>query len=131
AILPEYQNKYGQGTGGSEYHFNRSGSNLSYNDWAMANSFKHVDGSGAGTNDNTDESWGPRLDAGLMIPQYNSPLGADGLPSATPWISHPGNTKAFFQTGYTLDNNVAFTSNTEKGSTRFSYTNQKQSGTIP
>ena len=131
AILPEYQNKYGQGTGGSEYHFNRSGSNLSYNDWAMANSFKYVDGSGAGTNDNTDESWGPRLDAGLMIPQYNSPLGADGLPSATPWISHPGNTKAFFQTGYTLDNNVAFTSNTEKGSTRFSYTNQKQSGTIP
>lgn len=131
AILPEYQNKYGQGGTGSEYWYKRSGSTLSYNDWATANSYSYFDGMGNGINDNVDESWGPRLDAGLLIPQFNSPRLEDGSLEATPWISHPGNVKAFFQTGYTLDNNLAFTSNTEKGNTRFSYTNQQQVGTIP
>ena len=42
--LPTFQNEYGQGSGGA---------------------FEYVDGGGAGTNDGVDESWGPRLDAGL------------------------------------------------------------------
>lgn len=131
AILPKYQNKYGQGGAGSEYWYKASGSTLSYNDWAVKNSFSYFDGMGNGINDDTDESWGPRLDIGLLIPQYNSPRDANGNLIPTPWISHPNNTRDFFTTGYTIDNNIAFTSNTEKGSTRFSYTNLKQTGTIP
>src|SRR5690606_41149953 len=109
---------------GSDYLYKRSGCTMSYNDCALANSVRYVDGMGGGLNDGADESWGPRLDAGLLIPQFNSPRLEDGSLEATPWISHPDNVKAFFQTGYTLDNNLAFTSNTEKGNTRFSYTNQ-------
>lgn len=131
AILPKYQNKYGQGAAGSEYWYKKSGSTASYNDWAIANSYSYFNGMGDGINDDKDESWGPRLDAGLLIPQYNSPRDLDGNLIPTPWISHSGNTRDFFQTGYTLDNNIAFTSNTDKGNTRFSYTNQKQVGTIP
>ncbi|MBB6500748.1 SusC/RagA family TonB-linked outer membrane protein [Pedobacter cryoconitis] len=130
-LLPRYQNKYGQGTGGSEYEWKAAGSPGTYNQFARENGYNYVDGAGAGVNDGDDESWGPRLDAGLLIPQYNSPIGADGLPTPTPWISHPNNTKSFFQTGYTLDNNIALTTSGDKGSTRFSYTNQKQVGTIP
>jgi TonB-linked SusC/RagA family outer membrane protein len=130
-LLPRYQNKYGQGSGGSEFEWKLAGSPGTYNSWARENAYNYVDGNGAGVNDGDDESWGPRLDAGLLIPQYNSPLGADGLPSPTPWISHPDNVKSFFNTGSTIDNNIAFTTAGDKGSTRFSYTNQKQLGTIP
>ena len=41
--LPDFQNNYGQGSGGA---------------------FEFVDGKGGGINDGTDESWGPRLDVG-------------------------------------------------------------------
>jgi len=134
ATLPKYQNKYGQGGTGSEYYYNaykNGGGTDSYNDWAIKNAYSYVDGMGSGVSDDVDESWGPRLDAGLMIPQFNSPRDANGDIIATPWISHPNNTRDFFKTGYTLDNNIAFTSNTDKGNTRFSYTNQKQTGSIP
>ena len=46
-----------------------------------------------------DESWGPQLDAGLMIPQFDSPQNEDGSYQATPWISRPDNIKNFFETG--------------------------------
>ena len=49
-------------------------------------------GKGAGVNDGVDESWGPRLDIGLLIPQFDSPLDADGNRVATPWV--------FTQSGY-------------------------------
>jgi len=39
--LPDYQNEYGQGSGGE---------------------FEYVDGAGGGTNDGVDESWGPKFD---------------------------------------------------------------------
>ncbi|MCL4640931.1 MULTISPECIES: SusC/RagA family TonB-linked outer membrane protein [Olivibacter] len=130
-ILPKYQNKYGQGQNGSEYYYKLDGSPGNYNDWAIENGYSYVNGAGAGVNDGYDESWGPRLDAGLMIPQFNSPLDENGNRIPTPWISHPNNVRDFFRTGLTLDNNVAFTSTSEKGSTRFSYTNQTQKGTIP
>ena len=60
AILPDFQNGYGQGSGGA---------------------FAWVDGNYGGTNDGTDESWGPKLD-GRLICQFDSP-GA-GTANCTP-----------------------------------------------
>lgn len=145
-ILPKYQNKYGQGNYGSEYYYNlfKSGQlNLedigadpslnpqSYQEWAEQIAFSYKDGLGNGVMDGVDESWGPRLDAGLMLPQYNSPVDANGNRQATPWISRPNNVKDFFTTGYTVDNSVAVTSNTDKASTRLGLSHQRQTGTIP
>lgn len=134
-ILPKYQDKYGQGSKGSEYWYNQYAAStpgpLSYQDWSLQNGFAYVDGTGNGVNDGVDESWGPRLDIGLKLPQYNSPLDANGNRTATPWISHPNNVKDFFVTGNTFNNNVALTSNSEKGSTRLSLSSQQQNGTIP
>jgi len=130
-ILPKYQNKYGQGSDGDEYMWQTTHPELTYQEYAEKYGFKFVDGAGSGVNDNVDESWGPRLDAGLLIPQYNSPLDASGNRTATPWISHPDNVKDYFATGHTIDNHIALSSVTDKGSTRFSLGQQTQKGTIP
>jgi len=107
--LPDFQNVYGQGTGGV---------------------FEFVDGKGGGINDHVDESWGPKLDIGLMIPQWNSPI-EGGIRQPTPWVSYPNNVKDFFEVGKTFTNNVAIESAGDNYSVRFSYTNTEQSGMIP
>lgn len=128
--LPELQNKYGQGFKGSEYEYNNSGYEGSYQAYAVDKAYCFVNGKGGGVNDSADESWGPRLDAGLMIPQYNSPV-VDGVRQATPWISHPNNIKDFFQTGYSMNHTVALSAATDKTSTRASLSFRDQKGTTP
>ncbi len=110
-ILPDFQNQYGQGLYGQ---------------------FAYVDGTGegGGVNDGVDESWGPPLDAGLMIPQYNSPV-IDGVRQPTPWISHPDNVDYFFQGGHTLTTNAAFAKSGDAYNLRFSATRFDQEGMIP
>lgn len=107
--LPDFQNQYGQGSGGQ---------------------FSFVNGAGGGINDGTDESWGPKLDAGLMLPQFNSPV-VNGVRQPTPWVSHPDNVKDFFETGTTVSNSVAITGGSDKVGVRLSYTNQRQKGMVP
>ena len=107
--LANYQNSYGQGAEGV---------------------FSYVDGAGGGIKDGVDESWGPKLDAGLMIPQYNSPI-VDGVRQATPWVSHPNNIKDFLETGVTATTNVAITGGGKDANFRLSYTNLDQKGMLP
>ncbi len=108
--IPDYQNEWGQGSGGA---------------------FEFVDGAGGGINDGTDESWGPKLDAGLMIPQFNSPVDGNGVRAATPWVSHPDNVKNFFETGVTTTTNLAISGGDEKANFRSSYTYFNQQGMVP
>jgi len=132
--IPEFQNKYGQGYYASEYDYKAAqadGFSGSYADFAAENGYSYVDGAGGGINDNADESWGPRLDIGLNLPQYNSPLNADGTRQATPWVSHPDNIKNFFDTGLTQNHVISMTSTSEKSSTRASLGFRDQSGTTP
>lgn len=107
--LPDFQNMYGQGSGGR---------------------FAFYDGRGGGINDNVDESWGPRLDIGLLIPQWNSPV-VNGVRQPTLWVSYPDNVKNFFELGHTLTNNVAVEGAGDDFSIRFSYTNTAQKGMVP
>ncbi|UYZ63270.1 SusC/RagA family TonB-linked outer membrane protein [Hymenobacter weizhouensis] len=106
--LPDYQNEYGQGSGGE---------------------FEFVNGRGRGTNDGVDESWGPRLD-GRLIPQFNSPV-VNGVRQATPWVAHPDNVRNFFETGRTFTNNIALSGGNDKAGVRLSYTNLNQTGILP
>src|SRR6185437_10294193 len=64
----DWQNLYGQGTGGR---------------------FSYVDGRGNGVNDATAASWGPRMN-GQLIPQFDSPV-VNGVRQATPFVPHPDN----------------------------------------
>ncbi|WP_047417828.1 SusC/RagA family TonB-linked outer membrane protein [Cellulophaga sp. Hel_I_12] len=123
--LPDFQNQFGQGNSGQ---------------------FAYVDGLGGGVNDNISYSWGPRLDQGLLIPQFDSPVtlpdgtlvrGADtalysGLPiTPTPFISHPNNLKDFYNTGSTFINNIAISSSFDQGNYRLSFTDLRSESIIP
>lgn len=125
--IPEYQNDYGQG------------SNFQ---------FEFVNGSGAGTADGVDESWGPSLD-GQLIVQHNSPTtsgvragdtsvrpqNADGTfadnPEALPWTPSPDNIEDFFETGVTTQNNIAIFGGNNTSNFRLSYTNLYSEGILP
>lgn len=124
--IPSMQNKYGQGGKGSEYGYNKSvagGYTGSYQDYVMDayNSNNILD---------IDESWGPRLDIGLKIPQYSSPI-VDGVRQATPWVSHPDNIKDFAQLGSSMNHSISLTNRTDRSSTRASLSYRDQLGTIP
>jgi TonB-linked SusC/RagA family outer membrane protein len=98
----DWQNLYGQGSAGN---------------------FKYVDGKGGGINDNYDQSYGPRLDAGKLIDQFTGPQ--------QPWVSHPDNVDSFFDTGHTFATTVAVSGGTENANARLSLGNTNISGVIP
>lgn len=121
-VLPDWQDKYGQGNNGQ---------------------FAFVNGAGAGAADGVDESWGPELDKGTLIPQYHSPRSVAGFRggdlnapagstiTSTPWVSQPNNVNDFFETGVTLSNNVSLQASNENSNIRLSWTNLDQKGIVP
>ncbi len=120
--MPKWQDVYGQGNNGQ---------------------FAFADGSGAGISDGVDESWGPRLDAGLNTPQFDSPRDIGGFRGGdlnapegstilpTPWVSRPGNIDEFFRTGTTYSNNISITGANDAGDFRLSMTSLNQQGMVP
>ncbi len=143
-VIPEYQNKYGQGSGGQ---------------------FAYVDGAYGGTQDGVDESWGPPLDyivqpgdldpptdpldpstAGrlyyavdkgipltvgqaLVLPQFDSPYNHEtGVRTPTPWVAHPDNIKDFFETGLKRSTNLALSGASDNAHFRLSIGNQDVKG---
>ena len=129
STLPKLQNSYGQGYGGDESHWKANGGTSSYQDFAQENAFSWVDGTN-GVNDFYDESWGPRLDVGLKLPQYDSPV-VNGVRQATDWVSQPNNVKDFFQTGYSQNHTISVQSQSAKSNTRASLSYRNQTGTVP
>ena len=129
-ILPNYQNEYGQGRNGSEYEWKTNYADLSYQEFHDAREFRWAT-DGSGNRLDWDESWGSRLDVGLVVPQFDSPLDENGQPIPTPWVSMPDNVKDFYETGFTQQHNLALTANGESASGRMTlgYTDQK--GTSP
>jgi TonB-linked SusC/RagA family outer membrane protein len=109
AILPEFQNLYGQGSGGE---------------------FEWVDGNYGGVNDGVDESWGPRLD-GRLICQFTSPGAGTANCQPTPWIAHPDNVKDFFKTGVTASSTVGVSGGTERSYGRLSLGADNVNGIFP
>lgn len=123
--LPQFQNLYGQGNSGQ---------------------FEFVDGLGGGTNDNITYSYGPALDQGLLIQQYDSPVNLPdgstvragdvavhgGAPiTATPFVSNPDNLKDFYETGITTINNLAFSNSFDNGHYRLSLGDMRSNSVIP
>ena len=101
SILPDYQDLYGQGSGGQ---------------------FRFADGKGGGVQDGNDQSFGPRLD-GQPRDQFTGP--------GQPWSPHPDNVESFFNTGLTVVNNLSFTANGERANARLSGTDQQIKGVVP
>jgi TonB-linked SusC/RagA family outer membrane protein len=107
--LPDFQNQYGQGSGGA---------------------FEYGDGAGGGINDGLDQSYGPKMD-GRMICQFNSPGAGTGSCTATPWVAHPDNVKNFFETGHTFSTTIATSGGTERANARMSVGMDNVDGFVP
>lgn len=105
-ILPDYQNQFGQGTGGIYRYYD--GNNGVWPDGNISNDDYRI-------------NWGPEFDGELR----NQFTGLD------PWVAYPDNVKDFYQMGYIFNNNVAVSGASEKGNLRISYTNIRQKGIIP
>ena len=139
AYLPTYQNLYGQGSGGSEFNWEQRSNDpgddaygMDYQEFCETYAFAYVDGQGGGIFDGYDESWGPRMDAGLLLPQFNSPYNeATGEYTATPFISHPDNVMSFFKTGITSTSNVSLEGGNDVLTGRVSLSQQTERGVIP
>lgn len=151
--LQKMQNKYGQGYMGDETFyklalageldrdededydeddiFTGTYQEFARGEFSPGYGFSYFNGLGNGVNDGVDESWGPRLDSGLELTQYNSPRDAEGNLIPTPWVSHPDNMKQLYQLGYTTNHNLALTANSERATTRASIGYRDQKGTLP
>jgi TonB-dependent SusC/RagA subfamily outer membrane receptor len=128
---PAAQNVYG------------SGSNYQYEFW---------DGQNGGISDG-DMTWGPKLDAGLKVPQWNSPLRNKATGETIPWwgdvsgtmyddkslyervatdfVSHGDNLRQFLRTGIVTRNHLAVTSRGAQWSYYFSTHYDFQQGQVP
>lgn len=106
--MPDFQNEYGFG-GGGKYSYN-DGTN-----YIGANEYYEAYG----------ENWGPRLDAGNQIKQFNS----NG--QAVPFNSSPNNVRDFYRTGVSNILNVSLNSANESSDSRISFTRLTNEGIIP
>jgi len=121
--LPNYQNQYGQGFNGV---------------------FDFVDGNGGGTNDEADESWGPKLDGrttgcdrsgprpGIGQPQnYDMSKACNQFFGAGPWMAHPDNVRDFWETGVLVNANIAVARSSERSNVRLAVGRTNESGMYP
>ena len=127
--IPKVQNEYGGGDN-QQYAFGDYNSN----------------GTGSGKNDKDYDVWGPRLDAGLLLPQYDGVYDPTkiytttfldgstfkGNIQPTPWISRgKNNLENFLQTGLLTSTNINFSSVTDRSNVRMSVSNGYQRGITP
>jgi TonB-linked SusC/RagA family outer membrane protein len=129
-FLPDFQDEYGQGRDGSEYEWKTNYPGLTYQEFADQREFRW-DLNGKGNRMDWDESWGTRLDVGLMVPQMDSPVDGQGNVTPTPWISHPNNVKDFFETGITWNNSIALSGGNDIATGRLTLSRVDQTGISP
>ncbi|HVZ55973.1 MAG TPA: SusC/RagA family TonB-linked outer membrane protein [Chitinophagaceae bacterium] len=129
--LPRLQNEYGAGV--NAYPLSGSPTTYSYVN-------------GAGSTENNIPNWGLHFDPTLLVNQFDSPLGTDGLQAAdlvahsinpgltispTPWVGHADHFKKFLQTGITTQNNLSFGGSGTNGNYHFSIGNLYNRGILP
>ncbi len=127
--IPKVQNQYG----GGDYQ------TFAFGDY-------NSNGTGSGRNDKDYDVWGPRLDAGLLLPQYDGKYDpnktyvttfADGSTftgniEPTPWVSRgKDNLQKFLQAGLLNTTNVSFSAATDRSNIRMSVSNGYQRGITP
>lgn len=127
--IPKVQNQYG---GGDNQKF-------AFGDY-------NSNGTGSGVNDKDYDVWGPRLDQGLSLPQYDGAYDPNtvytttfldgstfkGNIKPTPWVARGvNNLENFLQVGLLTKNNINFSSVTDRSNIRMSVSNGYQRGITP
>ena len=122
-VLPEYQNQYGGGYTQNMGTFNYV-AGVHPAEWAV------LDGQPM-PNYAADESWGPALDGRQAIHWDAWFPGHDDYLTTRPWSPNADNVRNFFNTGVSLNNNVALSGGNDDVKARLSLGNIRQSGVMP
>lgn len=122
-ILPKYQNEYAGGTPGADWQ--------TYN-WAPGDpdEWKALDGKKYHTYYD-DASWGPRMDGSEYIPWYAWFPGTNYSFKTASLVPQKKNIREFYDKGVQWINGISLTKAGDNFNTRFSYTNQDETGLIP
>ncbi|MGM1430657.1 SusC/RagA family TonB-linked outer membrane protein [Sphingobacterium lactis] len=121
--LPKYQNEYGGG-------YNKTWQIFEYDPTRHPEYLKQMDGVKY-YNYGADESWGPRMDGTMHAPWYSWDPTHPKFGQLAPFDPQPDNVKNFFETGSTLNTNVAISKAADNYNTRVSYTNLSRHGVMP
>ena len=115
--LPKLQNLYGGGYGDDFEVVTINGKDYLYPDYA------------------TDESWGPKYDGQQVLSWYDLAKweagGKVGNPTTSEWKKADNDIDSFFNTGFSITNNVAISQSSARAATRISYTNSELKGYLP
>lgn len=122
ATLPRYQNSYAGG----------GAANLARFTWqaGMPDEWKPLDGKYY-PDYSDDASWGPRMAGQEYIPWYSWYPGTKYTGTTAKLVAQPNNSKDYFNTGITSNNNIAFSKAGDNFSTRVSYGNITVKGIVP
>ena len=127
--IPKVQNQYGGG----------DNQKMAFGDYQS-------NGTGSGVNDKDYDVWGPRLDAGLLLPQYDGKYDPTqnyvttwkdgstytGHIQPTPWVARgKNNLEHFLKPGLLTTNNISFSSVTDRSTVRMSTSYGHQTGITP
>jgi TonB-linked SusC/RagA family outer membrane protein len=123
SLLPTYQNEYGGGysQGFDKFTFNPA---IHPAAWSAFNGQNTIDYS-------ADESWGPKMDGTLYRPWYSWIPSDPDFGKQVPFSPNPNNVRDFFNTGLSVNNNIAFSKKGEGYSFRVSYTNIYGESIVP
>ena len=123
SLLPTYQNEYGGGysQGFDKFKFNPA---IHPAAWSAFNGQNIIDYS-------ADESWGPKMDGTLYRPWYSWIPSDPDFGKQVPFSPNPNNVRDFFNTGLSINNNIAFSKKGEGYSFRVSYTNIYGESIVP
>lgn len=121
-ILPNYQNSYAGGAVGDLMQFHYTA--------GMPAEWKPLDGKYYP--DYTDDaSWGPRMAGQEYIPWYAWYPGTKYTGKTASLVPQPNNTRDFYNTGITANNNINFSKAGDGYNARISYTNLNVNGLVP
>ena len=120
-ILPNYQNSYGGGASYDMYKYT----------WkpGQPDAWKALDGKYY-PDYSDDASWGPRMVGQEYIPWYAWYGGHERSYKTASFTPQPNNARDYYNTGVTLNNNVAFSKATDNMNLRVSYGNIDVKGMI-
>src|SRR5690606_31652132 len=113
---PDWQYKYGQGTGNS---FGADGNPY----------YSYGSSEDGGSTGGTSSAWGPEFN-GQSFYQYDPTLEGQSAERQL-WQPYKDNRKDFWRTGVTYNNNLSIQGGDEKGSMRFSLGHQKNEWIMP
>lgn len=113
---PDWQYKYGQGTGNS---FDANGNPY----------YSYGSSEDGGSTGGTSSAWGPEFN-GQSFYQYDPTLEGQSAERQL-WQPYKDNRKDFWRTGVTYNNNLSIQGGDEKGSMRFSLGHQKNEWIMP